>query len=808
MPVAHDQLDTLLPEHLSERTRYIEPREMPPRGEFVLYWLHHAMRAYENPALDVAVTAANRLDLPLLIYQVIPERVPYASDRHHTFVLEGARDLQQQFEQRGLCYTVHLERQGQRDDHLPGLIERAALVVTEDLPVEPMRGWTAKLATNSETPILCVDSACVVPMLMVGQAYERAFQFREATQSLYRDRVPRSWVDVEPKSKSQLPSLPVTPLDFSTSSLAALLAECDIDHSIAAVPHTPGGSAAGYARWEAFQARGLEAYAKVRNDPLLEGTSRLSAYLHYGMVSPFRIAREASESGSEGADKFLDELLIWRELAYAFCFYRQEHESISVLPAWARDTLEEHALDPRPTLHSWETLARGRTGNRLWDAAQRSLLIHGELHNNVRMTWGKALLNWTPDAQTALSTMIDLNHRYALDGRDPSSYGGILWCLGQFDRPFSPARPILGTVRDRSTSEHAKRLDPERFQKQTTRPLYGSRPRIAIIGAGISGLTCARTLQDHGLRVKIFEKSRGVGGRTATRRAAEGRRFDHGAQYFTVRDERFARHVRAWAQDGIVAEWRGRIVTLTNGDVETKRSSTPRYVGVPGMNALGKHLAEELEIQLETRVASVAKGSGSTWQLHQDDSVLLGEFDCVITSAPAPQSAELLARAPNLKQKALVTTMSGCWAAMLTFDEPLELDFDGAFVHASPLSWIARNSSKPGRNADPESTAEECWILHAAAEWTDRHLDDEATDVLPQVIDAFWQATNATRRTPKFATAHRWRYAIPPEPLEDPCLFDSELRLGACGDWCSGPRVEGAFLSGMAMAGRVLAAAQ
>ena len=152
------------------------------------------------------------------------------------------------------------------------------------------------------------------------------------------------------------------------------------------------------------------------------------------------IAREASESRTQGADKFLDELLIWRELAYAFCFYRQDHESLSAVPAWARDTLDEHKRDPRPALHSWETLARGRTGDKLWDAAQRSLLMHGELHNNVRMTWGKALLNWTPDAQSALAMMIDLNHRYALDGRDPASYGGILWCLGQFDRPFPPAR--------------------------------------------------------------------------------------------------------------------------------------------------------------------------------------------------------------------------------------------------------------------------------------------------------------------------------------------------------------------------------
>jgi predicted NAD/FAD-dependent oxidoreductase len=402
--------------------------------------------------------------------------------------------------------------------------------------------------------------------------------------------------------------------------------------------------------------------------------------------------------------------------------------------------------------------------------------------------------------------MIDLNHRYALDGRDPASYGGILWCLGQFDRPFPPARPILGTVRDRSTSDHAKRLDPDRFWEHTTRPRYKSKPRVAIIGAGISGLMCARTLQDHGLSVKVFEKSRGVGGRMATRRAADGRRFDHGAQYFTVRDERFERYVRAWTQDGVVAEWRGRIVTLTNGQIEPKRSSTTRLVGVPGMNAICKHLAAGLDIELYVRVARLERSS-EIWRLQQDDGTLLGEFDCVIISAPATQSAELLACVPHLKEKAIATKMGGCWAAMLAFDDSPDVAFDGAFVHDSILSWIARNDTKPGRDDHSEGQASRgaCWVLHASPDWTDRHIDEDSSDILPQLIDAFWQATRTERREPSFATAHRWRYAIPPEPLEDRCLFDPELRVGACGDWCSGPRVEGAFLSGMAMGGRLLA---
>lgn len=787
-----------LPDQLAERTRVVGPTARQTAGEFVLYWLHHAMRASENPALDVAVTLSNRLDLPLLVYQAIPERYPYASDRHHLFTLEGARDLQQQFGERDIHYALHVERRGHHGPHLKGLCDRAAVAITEEMPVEPFRGWTDKLAASSETPVLCVDTACVVPMRLVGKAYDRAFQFRKATQSLYDERISQPWQDALPKVAPSKPDLPFEPLHLATQDLATLVGECEIDHAIAPVPHTPGGSAAGYARWDEFKQKGLALYAKLRNNPLTNGTSRLSPYLHYGMISPPRIAREAAASRTPGADKFLDELLIWRELAYAFCFYRPDHEDLSGLPSWARKTLAEHEPDVRPAIHAWETLARGQTGDKLWDAAQRSLLIHGELHNNLRMTWGKALLNWTPDAQSALATMIDLNHRYTLDGRDPASYGGILWCLGQFDRPFPPARPIFGTVRERPTQDHAKRLDPDRFLKHTTRPLYKSKLRIAVIGAGISGLMCARTLHDHGIDVRVFEKSRGVGGRMATRRTAEGPRFDHGAQYFTVRDERFERYVKSWVQDGIVAPWEGRIGTLTRGRLEWKQKTTTRFVAVPGMNAICRHLAADLDISFSTRVDPPEPVKG-VWQLSDDQGRQLGDFDGVITSAPAPQSAELLAAAPELRRTAKATKMNGCWAAMLAFDESLGLEFDGAFVHESPLSWIARNDSKPERGG------QESWVLHASPEWTSQYLEDGPADVLPQIMDSFWQATGLKPAVPFYAKAHLWRYAIPPEPVENRSLFDSQLCVGACGDWCSGPRVEGAFLSGMAMAGSLLA---
>ena len=804
-----------IPERLGERTRCVGSCDVNAQGTFVLYWLHHAMRADENPALDVAVHLANRLELPLIVYQGLPESLPFASDRHHRFVLEGVLDLQQRFDERGIAYAFHLDREGHRGPHLKSLATQAAVVVTDEMPVQPLKQWIEELAASSMLAWLAVDASCVAPMKLVGKAYDRAFEYRRATQSLYDKRARLDWDVVELSQRTgegELRALPFEPLRFSEADMPSLLAACEIDHSVGTVPHTRGGSKAGDQRWNAFRDTSLARYAKLRNDPLTAGTSRMSAYLHYGMVSPFRIAREVTMSPSDGGEKFLDELLIWRESAYAFCFYRDDIDSLAAIPPWARTSLAEHQQDARSRNLSWETLARGQSGDVLWDAAQRSLLVHGELHNNVRMTWGKMLLHWTPDADSALQTLLDLNHRYALDGSDPASYGGILWCLGQFDRPFRPKQPILGCVRGRTSADHAKRLDVARFSEHTDRSLDRSKQRVAVVGAGLSGLMCARTLMDHGIDVIVFEKSRGAGGRMATRRAPEGLRFDHGAQYFTARDRRFQRYVTSWLQDGFVERWDGRIVSLEGGQVEEKHHAVERFVGVPGMNAICRHLAKDVNVLLETRVARVTRADDS-WQLTTVDEEIHPGFDGVVISAPAPQAADLLGPAPLLRDQAKALTMGGCWALMVAFAEPLDLPFDGAFVQESPLSWVARNTSKPERGI------QETWVLHASAEWTISHIDVESESVQTQLLAAFFAATGMDPLPPAYAAVHKWRYAIPSggtrsdadmqgTGLAEGCLWDEQLRIGACGDWCHGARVEGAFLSGMAISGRVMSSLQ
>ncbi|MEJ2541447.1 MAG: FAD-dependent oxidoreductase, partial [Gemmatimonadota bacterium] len=645
-------------------------------GEFVLYWMRTAVRAHDNPALEVALAEGRRMGLPVFVYHALSERYPYASDRHHRFILEGARDVAREMAERRIGYGFHLERPEHRGPHLVTLARRAGRVVTEDMPVAPLDRWTRKLARRSGREVWAVDSACLVPMRTVDRAATtRAFRFRKATRHArevaLRDGAPApvdsgvgapgavAGVATEPGIPFVPAGLPFEPVSLPDADLAALIAACEIDHGVGPVPHTSGGSVAGYARWEAFRDQGLARYAGTRNNPLVPGVSRMSAYLHYGHVSPWRIAREAAAVGGKGGEKYLDELLVWRELAYAFCAHRPGHDTVAALPDWARQTLAVHEDDPRERL-SWETLARAETGDALWDAAQRSLLVHGELHNNVRMTWGKALLGWTRDAGEALERLVDLNHRFALDGRDPASFGGILWCLGQFDRPFTPERPVLGTVRSRSTETHARRLDVDEYRRRVEQPAWPGAPRVAVVGGGLSGLMAARTLRDHGLDVTVFDKGRRPGGRASTREHG-ATRFDHGAQYFTIRDRRMRPLLESWLQDGVVAEWPGRLVRYRDGRVESAREGA-RYVGVPGMIDLASHLSRELDVRRGVRVGSVERPEGwrdevppsagggpgngrnaaseraGRWLLRDESGGNLGRFDEVVVALPPPQA--------------------------------------------------------------------------------------------------------------------------------------------------------------------------
>ncbi len=322
--------------------------------------------------------------------------------------------------------------------------------------------------------------------------------------------------------------------------------------------------------------------------------------------------------------------------------------------------------------------------------------------------------------------------------------------------------------------------------------------RVAIIGAGISGLVCARTLAGK-FDVRLFDKSRGVSGRMATRRVPEtGADFDHGAQYFTVRSDQVQPMLEEWIDDHVVAPWRGTVVVLRPG-LKTEREPTPRFVAMPGMKSLGKHLAKKLTVRTKMLI-SQAEHSDDGWVLHTDDQQSFGPYDWLVCTSPPIQTNAILGDAHPFHAKLSEQTFDPCWATMIHFAEPVPVPYDAAFVHDNPLRWICRNNSKPGRPLD-----EECWVLHASPTWSIDNLERTSEEVTPELLAAFAQAIEQPLGEIRYVTSHRWRYSAPATPLEETCLVDQASQLAICGDWCSGARVEGAILSGLGAAERILA---
>ncbi len=309
--------------------------------------------------------------------------------------------------------------------------------------------------------------------------------------------------------------------------------------------------------------------------------------------------------------------------------------------------------------------------------------------------------------------------------------------------------------------------------------------RIAIIGAGMAGASCGIRLAASGHAVEVFDKGRGPGGRMATRRIeVDGKtyRLDHGAQYFTARDPAFAAQVEAWEADGIVARW--------------PAAKDGARVGTPGMNAPVRAMAEALGVRFAARVEGLER-AGEGWLLNGEGAPT-DAFDAVVVAVPAEQAGPLLApHAPGMASQAEAVESAPCWAAMAVFDTPLAIEND-TLADRGPIAWAARNSAKPGRGEG------ECWVLHATPDWSRANLERERDDVAADLLAQFGAV--AGDLPPVLAlTAHRWRYAMV-EKGGPGALWDDALRLGACGDWLSGPRVENAFLSGVDLAARIGAA--
>jgi renalase len=323
---------------------------------------------------------------------------------------------------------------------------------------------------------------------------------------------------------------------------------------------------------------------------------------------------------------------------------------------------------------------------------------------------------------------------------------------------------------------------------------------IAVIGAGLSGLTCVKELQAHGHSAVVYEKSDSIGGRLCTRETELGG-FDIGAQYFTASSPAFKSVIAAWRKAGWIAPWEAKLVSLNQGRTESAGKETARYAAVPGMSSLAHNLAQGVDVRTDQVVRKLIR-SGDQWLLSvRSDTVAIdataGPFDAVVVATTPDHASLLLRDMPLFSQPAEKARLLPCWALMLAFQDSLGCKYDGAWVQSSRLSWICRDSSKPQRRPG------EHWVAHAPAAWSIEHFDDDPERVKEKMLKAFHDATG-THVHPVYAHAHRWAYAQAAIPIETDCLWDPGLRVGACGDWFAAGldgsgRVENAWLSGAAL---------
>jgi predicted NAD/FAD-dependent oxidoreductase len=320
---------------------------------------------------------------------------------------------------------------------------------------------------------------------------------------------------------------------------------------------------------------------------------------------------------------------------------------------------------------------------------------------------------------------------------------------------------------------------------------------VAVVGAGVSGSMCAHRLANKGFDVSVFDKAKGAGGRTATRRT-EAYAFDHGAQYFTVEDPQFRGFVDCWLKTGIVAEWSGQLIALRNG-VPSSPIAGQRYVGVPGMSSLARDLLSNSTARFGAMVETVRSEAGA-WHLALANQSDAGPFDVLVIATPPAQALAMAAGATALAEQARQATMQPCWTEVVALPTHLDVPFDAAFVEGSALSWIARDSCKPGRQA-----AQDVWVLHASAEWSREHIEHSSDYVSEALFRAFEESLGRSDLQPQHLLTHRWRYAQPVRSQGPRSVYDRSMRIGFCGDWRTEGRVEAAALSGVDLAQRVIA---
>ena len=473
-------------------------------GDYVLYWMIAHRRTTWNYSLERAIDWAEKLAKPLVVLEALRCDYRWASDRFHYFVIQGMADNARRLEPSPVTYYPYLEKKsGGGDGLVEELARRAAVVVSDDFPTFFLPRMVRQVARKLDVRFEMVDSNGLYPMRATDKVFSRAYDFRRHLQKElppHLHEFPKADPVADAKLSATYKLLSSITDRWAVADVQALasdaerMSEFPIDHEVRPASFD-GGAEAAEKCLRRFLDHRLERYADERSQPESDAASGLSPYLHFGHISVHEVFAELASKldwtpdqltdkrggQREGfwgmppeAESFLDELITWREVGYNFCSKRGDYNRYSSLPEWAKQTLAEHTSDHREHVYDLETFEQARTHDDLWNAAQRQLVVEGRMHNYLRMLWGKKILHWTKTPQDALAIMIELNNKYAVDGRNPNSYSGIFWVLGRYDRAWGPERDIFGKIRYMTSDNTKRKLNVKEYIRRYSPKAQGA----------------------------------------------------------------------------------------------------------------------------------------------------------------------------------------------------------------------------------------------------------------------------------------------------------------------------------------------
>jgi len=428
-------------------------------GAYVLYWMERAQRARCNHALEHAARRAQQLDLPLVVCFGLTDDDPDASHRRYRFLLEGLRQTAGQLARRQIGFVF---RCGHPVDVCLALAEDAAFLVMDAAYLRHRRAWRRQVAREAPCPVEEVEADVVVPAELASDKREHAARTIRPKLLCQRERFLVD-LDTTPVPK------PAPELDGDDGLLTP---DDDVDEPLQGLAidwHVPpvslffqGGTSRAKARLQRFLDANLEDYGDDRLDPARSRASGLSPYLHFGQISPIEIGCAVAGHGGAGAEDFLEELIVRRELAVNYCFHEPHYDRFGALPDWATKSLRAHGDDDREHVYTADELEQARTHDPYWNAAMNEMRYTGYLHNAMRMYWGKRILAWTNTPEHAFRVVLTLNNRYFLDGADPASFANVAWLFGLHDRAFGE-RPVFGKVRTMTRRGLERKYDMDAY---------------------------------------------------------------------------------------------------------------------------------------------------------------------------------------------------------------------------------------------------------------------------------------------------------------------------------------------------------